>query len=140
MITAVFSLLIVAFAFIIGLFFIPVVGEVFKGPQFLLPFIVFFLLGLILVFLTFKKKRKGKLEKLLLLTGISASGVFVSILLHNFLYALAIIMSDIIFLKYLLEVLHVIFFFLAIFVCPIGFLIGMVGSSVLFIRKKRKKI
>lgn len=140
MISTVFSLLVGTFAFIIGLFFIPVVGEIFKGPLFLLPFIVFFLLGLILVFLTLKKKRKGKLEKLLLLTGVSASGVFIGILLHNLLYALGMIVDNVIFLKYLVEALHVIFFFLAILVCPIGFLIGMVGSSVLFIKKKRKKI
>jgi len=109
------------FVLILGQLFIPVVRDLFKkSPFFLLPFATFFLLGAILILLTIKKKVKGKLKKFLLLTGVSSSGFFISVLLHNFL----------------LGALNAIFFIVAIFICPIGFLVGIVGS-LLFINKKR---
>ena len=37
----------------------------------------------------------------------------------------------------LVEILHVAFFMTAIFVCPLGFLIGVVGSMVMFSKKKK---
>jgi len=58
------------------------------------------------------------------------------VLLHNFFYGLGIIAANITVLKYLMEGLHVAFFIIAIFVCPIGFIIGAVGSIIIFIRKK----
>jgi hypothetical protein len=120
------------------MFFVPVVGEFVQGPfLFLTPFIIFSLLGAFLIFLTVKSKIKGKHRKLLLLTGVSAAGFFVSIVLHNLLYALAIVASHIIVLKYIFEFLHAAFFILAILVCPLGFLIGATGSTIIFIKKKR---
>lgn len=138
MLRTVFYALIATFMVIIGQFFIPAIGDLFRGSfLFLLPFAVFFLLGAALIFLTLKKKVKGKLKKFLILTGASSAGFFVSVLLHNLLYGLAIIASQITFLKYLLEALHVAFFFIATIVCPLGFLIGATGSLALFVRKKR---
>ena len=137
LIPATFYTLIGVFLVIASIFFIPAVTELIKGPLFLLPFFVFSLLGAALIFLTIKGKVKGKLKKFLILTGASAAGFFVSILLHNFLYALAVITSHIVVLKYFFEFLHATFFIIAIFVCPPGFLIGVVGSIVLFIKKRK---
>jgi len=138
LIPATFYALIGVFLVIISIFFVPAVTESLKGPLlFLSPFFIFSLLGAALIFLTIKGKVKGKLKKFLILTGVSAAGFFVSILLHNFLYALAIIASHIVILKYIFEFLHVTFFIIAIFVCPPGFLIGVVGSIVLFIKKRK---
>jgi len=78
-------------------------------------------------------------RKFLILTGISVLGFFVSVLLHNFLYGAAVLTSQIAILHYLFEVLHVVFFLIAIFVCPAAFLISIVGSVVLFIKEKRRK-
>ena len=90
------------------------------------------------MFLILKGKlKKGILKKFLILTGASSTGFFVSIFLHNMFYALNIITSHIIVLKYLTEALHVGFFIIAVIVCPIGFLVGMVGSIVLLIRKRK---
>ena len=133
-----FWVLIGSFLFILGQFFIPAVTELFRGSLFfLLPFAIFSLLGGLLIFLTLKEKIEGKLKKCLILTGASAAGFFVSVLLHNFLYALGIIGSDIIILRYLTEIFHVAFFLIAIFVCPLGFLIGAIGSIIILIKKKR---
>ncbi len=132
--------LIGVFVVIISMFFVPAVGELIKGPfLFLSPFIIFSLLGAVLIFLTVKSKIKGKHRKLLILTGASAAGFFVSILLHNLLYALAIVAGHIVLLKYILEFLHIVFFILAIVVCPLGFLIGAVGCATIFIKKRKKK-
>ena len=125
------------FLFMIGQFFIPQVRDLFEGSElFLVPFIVFCLLGLILIFLTVKEKVAGLLKKFLLLTGISAAGFFASVFLHNAFYALGIVTSQITVLRYLMEVLNVTFFLIAIFACPLGFLVGLVGSMVLFIKKR----
>lgn len=121
-----------------GMLFIPGVTEVFRGPKFLVPPIIFSILGGVLLFLTKKEKVKGRLRKFLILTGASATGFFISVFLHNFLYAAAILTSQITLLRYLFEVLHTVFFFIAVPLCPLGFLIGAVGSIVILIKKRRR--
>ncbi len=136
MIVVVFWALVGTFVLVVSQLFIPAIGELFKGSLlFLLPFAIFSLLGAVLTFLTLRKKVKGKLRKFLILTGVSATGFFISVLLHNFFYALGVIASRIIILKYLMEFFHGAFFIIAIFVCPIGFLIGAVRSGILFIKE-----
>ncbi len=137
MLKATFWTLVGVFILILGMFFLPVVGEIFKGPLFfLLPFIVFSVLGAALVILTLREKVKGKLKKFLILTGASAVGFFLFSVLHNFFYALEIITKDFALLSSLMGLLHGAFFLLAIPVCPIGFLIGAGGSVVLLLKKK----
>ena len=135
-VTTIFWLLVITFLFILGQFFVPAVRDSSRGSLlFLAPFAVFFLLGVSLIVTTVKKKVKGKLKKFLILTGASAAGFFVSVLLHNFLYALGVLAKDIKVLHYLFEFLHAAFFIIAIFICPIGFLIGIAGSIILLIFK-----
>ncbi|MCD4705498.1 hypothetical protein K8R61_00265 [bacterium] len=134
-------LLIINFLFLLSVFFIPVIGNLFKGSiLFLIPFITFCLLGFVLTILTAKSEIKGKLRKFLLLTGVSSAGMLVSILLHNFIYGLFIFLfgenvwgpsgaGD-----------EPVFFIIAIIICPIGFLIGAIGSGILFIKKTRTEI
>lgn len=134
----IFYALIVVSVMLATQFFVPVIQEFFTGSLFLLLPIIFFLLGAALLFLTLKGKlKKGILKKFLILTGASSTGFFVSIFLHNMFYALNTITSHIIVLKYLTEVIHVGFFIIAIPVCPIGFLVGIIGSIVLIIKKRK---
>ena len=136
--STIFWLLIGVFAIVLAEFFIPAFRNLFKSSLlFLLPIAVFFLLGLALILSTLKQRITGKLKKFLLLTGASASGFFVSILLHNFIYALSTVTGHIIVLNYLVEALHMTFFFIAIIVCPIGFLVGIIGSALLLIKNKK---
>ena len=122
------------------LFFIPAFRDLLRGSVlFLSPMIVFFLLGIALIVLTVKKKVGGMLKKLLLLTGASATGIFVFVILHNAFYALGIMTSHMPVLSRAMEVFHVAFFIIAIFVCPIGFLVGAVGSIVLGVKQSRKQ-
>ena len=64
------------------------------------------------------------LKKFLLITGISAGAFVVSVLLHNGISAL-------------FDIEEPVFFCIAVFVCPIGFLVGAVGSVVLAIKRLR---
>ena len=96
---------------------------------------IFTLLGAALIFFTVKEKVGGILKKFLILTGASAAGFFVSILLHNAIYGLFIHFFGAEFWNGGDEP---VFFVIAIFVCPIGFLVGAVGSIVLAIKRYRR--
>jgi uncharacterized membrane protein len=55
-------------------------------------------------------------------------------------YGLAIITNQIPILSFVMEILHIVFFIIAIFVCPLGFVIGAIGSIVMFINEKKEDI
>ncbi len=100
-------------------------GDLLKGPPFIIVSgAIFLLLAVALIYLTVKEKVGGMLKWFLLLTGASAIGIPVSIFLHNAISALFGIEEPV-------------FFIIAIFVCPIAFLVGAVGSIVLAIKKYR---
>ena len=139
LIKTIFCVLVGIFVMILGWMVFP---DFVLAKQVLFPFgvvlvVVFFLLGLVLMFLTIKGKVKSKLKKFLILTGGSASGFLVGVLLHNLLYGLGMLVEHVAWLYFLLEVLHVGFFIMAVLVCPLGFLIGVVGSVVMFSKKKK---
>ena len=131
----IFWLLIVSFLFILCQFFVPGLRDSFRGTAFFLgPMIIFFFFGLALIVFTVREKVEGKLRKFLLLTGSAAAGFFAFVFLHNAFYALNVVVGHITALNYLTEILGVIFFLIAIFVRPLGFLAGIVGT-VYFLRK-----
>ena len=139
MLTAVFSLLVGAFLFVLSMLFVPAVKEWLKGPAFLIPLAVFSLLGGVSVFLTLRSKIKDKPRKFLLLTGGSAAGFFIGVLLHNFLYAVEVLTSHLPLISQTFGLLHALFFLIATIVCPIGFLIGLTASIYLYLRMKTSK-
>jgi len=102
----------------------------FRGSLFLWLFFIsgaaFFLLGVALIFLTVKEKVSGMSKKFFILTGASAVGLPVFALLHNVVSGL-------------FNIEEPVFFIMATLVCPIGFLVGAVGSVVLAIKNKRAK-
>src|SRR4030067_3039646 len=130
----VFALLVLLFIFIVASLFItyPVFIKNILSLFIEIFVIIYFLLGVVLIFLTYKKKIKGKQKKLLFLTGASASGIFLSSLLHNFLFALSVLAFDIKHMYYFLVFLHMTFFFVAVFICPLGFIIGVIGTIFMY--------
>jgi hypothetical protein len=98
-------------------------------------FAIFVGLGVTLLVLTVKRKVGGMLKKFLLLTGASAVGMPVFSVLHNLVYALLILWFGEDFWGSGGD--EPVFFILAIIVCPIGFLVGAVGTIVLTIKNKR---
>ncbi len=136
LIWSIFWALVGIFIVIVSVLFIPVFRDLLRGSVlFLSPFAVFFLLGGALIFFSVREKVAGMPKKFLLLTGSSAAGLLVFAVLHNAFYALGIITSRINVLSSLMEILHVAFFIMATIICPIGFLVGAVGSIVLAIKR-----
>lgn len=104
-------------------------------PVMFASWIIFFILGAALIYLTLKEKPEGWLKRFLLLTGGSAVGFPVSIILHNLVYGLFIVLfgegvwgsgGD-----------EPFFFLIAIIVCPIAFIVGVMGSIVQFIKRRK---
>ncbi len=99
--------------------------------------IFFSLLGVALIFVTLKMNVKGKLKKYFILTGISATGIPISAILHNLIYGLFIHFFGNNFWDRIGMKDEPVFFFLAIIVFPILFLIGMTGCIVMFVRDRK---
>lgn len=102
--------------------------------------LLFFALGLALLILTVRARARldRLLKRFLLVTSSSAVGVFVSILLHGLVFGLLILLfGEDFWSKTGLED-EPFFFIVGLFVCPIAYLVGTVGSIVLMFRKKKK--
>ena len=113
----------------------PLLPKVIRSGLFLLISSALLLsLGITFLVLTIKGKTKGISRKFQLLTGASAIGIPVSILLHNAIYGLFIHWFGVDFWNGGDEP---VFFVMAIIVCPIGFLVGAVGSITLAIKNLR---
>jgi len=132
----IFWALIAAFVVLVSARAIPAARELVRGFPFIaISGAVLLLLGVVLIVLTVKGKVGGRLKKFLILTGASAAGIPVSIFLHNAIYALFIYLFGAGFWNGGDEPF---FFIIAVFVCPIGFLVGAVGSIVLAKRRYRQ--
>ena len=120
--------------------FIPAVKGFFVGGWFfIISGILFFSLGVALLVLAVKEKVGGMLKKFLILTGASSTGIFISFLLHNAIYGLFIYFFGEGFWDRIGLSDEPVFFVMTIFICPIAFLVGVVGSVVLFIKRRRAK-
>ena len=127
LVQSIFWALVGVFVVIAGVFAVPAARELLMGLFFLIiSGVVFGLLGVALIFFTVKQKVGGVLKKFLLLTGASAVGIPVSIFLHNAIYGL-------IFVRMLdrPDFDEPFFFVMAVVICPLGFLVGVVGSIIL---------
>ena len=134
---AAFYLLVAIFVLAVSIIFIPVFRGLVSGIFMIISGVILVILGSVLIGLTLVQKVEGKLKKLLILTGVSAAGFFVFALLHNIFYGLEQVTGHITILSYLIKAFEVIFFLIAIFACPIGFLIGVIGTIVMFSKKRK---
>ena len=120
----IFWVMVGVFVILSGTMFIPSVGRLPIRLNFFAGWPVFTALGVALLVLTVKTKVGGTLKKFLLLTGGSAVGLLVFGILHNVVSAL-------------FNTEEPVFFIIATIVCPIGFLLGAIGSIYLAIKSKR---
>jgi hypothetical protein len=132
LIWVIFWALVVVFIIIVGMIFIPPINELLTGEEnpTLIGFFVFISagvvligLGVTLIVLTIKTMVGGRLKKFLLLTETSFVGFLLSGILHNVVSGLTNFEEPF-------------FFILATIICPIGFLVGVVGTIVLAIKNK----
>jgi hypothetical protein len=129
-----FWALVAVFLLIICLFAIPAFEDWLHGLWFLSPFALFFLLGIALLIFSLRGSLSGGLKKFFILTGASAAGILVGIVLHNLVYGLFEHFAGTDFWNGGDEF---VFFTMAVIVCPLGFLVGVVGTIVLGIKKLR---
>jgi hypothetical protein len=130
-----FWALVAVFVLIVCLFAIPAFGDLLSGSLwFLTPFVLFFLLGVALIIFSVRGGASGWLKRFFILTGASAAGVLVSIALHNLIYGLFEHFAGADFWNGGDEFF---FFIMATIVCPLGFLVGVVGTIVIGARKRK---
>ncbi|MBN2100467.1 hypothetical protein JW710_01035 [Candidatus Dojkabacteria bacterium] len=136
-IAAVFVSVVVSAALVV--FWMILMSNYIGGGELIVLFwLLTFLLGGALAVMTFRQKVKGTMRRFLLLTGFSAVGFPLFVFAHNMFYALAIVFEDSDVLRTICEVLEVSGFLIAIFACPIGFLVGATGVGVLLLKGKKK--
>jgi hypothetical protein len=91
------------------------------------------ILGIYLVILTQREKIKGKLKFFLVLVGIAPIFMILGSILHNFVYALGIYFLGQEFWGTGGD--EPFFFIISIIVAPLIFLVGVIGSFVMMIKK-----
>jgi len=135
LIWSVFWALVGVFVIFIGMIFTPPVNKLLFGEENITLFGLIYVssggviltgLGVTLLVLTAKTKVGGTLKKFLLLAEASFVGLPVFGILHNAVSGLTNFEEPV-------------FFILAIIVCPVGLLVGGVGSIVLAIKNKPPK-
>jgi hypothetical protein len=123
-----FWALAVVFVFIICLFTIPGLGEPLVGSLwFLAPFAIFSVLGAVLIIFSLQGSLSGGSRAFFILTGASAAAVLVSILLYNLFSGF--------FTDFLIGGDELFLFVMVLFVCPLGFLVGVVGTVISYYRR-----
>jgi uncharacterized membrane protein (UPF0136 family) len=121
-----------------GIFCALVISAIVVGVSDNIPGIVLcYAATVVLVVASTRTWRKTKRFLILVLT--SVIGFFIFVFLHNAFYALTILTTHIAALSHLMEAFHVIFFIIAVFLCPTTFLVGVVGSIVCAIMERRKQ-
>jgi hypothetical protein len=132
----------ITFYMLTVLFILIIVGFSLRNVDIDFPFaiiavmaIAFGILGIILILLTIRIKESPKHRFFFVLTGASAVGIPLFVILHNFVYGLFIHLFGKDFWGNSTSGGDEAFFFiLALLVCPICFVIGAVGSAVLLVK------
>ena len=112
--------------------------EIFRRAS-ILVFYIFtptaLILGIVLVILTIRAKVKAYQKLYLILTGSSPVVFLIAVLLHNFLDYFAETTAGL--AGTIIGIISASFFLIAVFACPIAFIVGVVGSIVFFRRNKK---
>lgn len=133
-----FGTLVGVFLVIASVVFIPAVRELLMSFWFItISGVVFFLLGVALIFLTVKGRVRRMAKKFLILTGASSAGLFVSVFSHNIIYGLFIDWFGADFWHRIAPGDELFFFVVAISICLTGFLVGAVGIMILVIKQPK---
>jgi hypothetical protein len=112
------------------LYFIPYIGII-TGVAFMT---ILSILGIVLIILAAKGKFIKRARVFFILTGASAIGMGLSMVLHNLVFALMIKLFGESILGSMGD--EPFFFILATIICPLALLAGAIGSIVLISKKK----
>ena len=134
---ALFWFQVAAFVALLGSMLVPSFRALVR-PAFLPLMGVYFILGLVLLVLCIRTRPLKRLRRFLILTGASSAGLTVFSALHNAFYGLAELASKWPVLKHAAGGLEVAFFVVAVCVCPIGYIVGVLGSTVALLRSDQR--
>ena len=102
--------------------------------------VLLLVVGIVLILTTIKGKVTGKLKKFQLLAGASALGIPVFAILHNVAYMLGIMwFGESAWESAFGNGDEPVFFILAAIVCPLGLLVGGIGTIIIRIKHRRTK-
>ena len=118
--------------------FVPNIGRM-TVPYVFILWILHFTAGVGLIITTYKEKISGKHKFYLLLSGFSSAGFLLGVVLHNLLYALGTITENQVILNKIINFFEVAFFLAATLVCPVGFIVGMVGTLIILKKSQPEK-
>jgi hypothetical protein len=123
----------------ITILFLIIILSIFMSVRIIMqnfPIIILIItiLSTILIILTKKSKLSKKQKKYLILTAIGIIGFSTFSILHNLFYALLTLITNNLILSFIIESLEVLSFIISIFVFPIIFLIGIIGSIKYYIK------
>ncbi|HEY59952.1 MAG TPA: hypothetical protein G4N92_04620 [Anaerolineae bacterium] len=124
-----YVLIILSILVTLGMLF-PDIG-IMVGSSIFILWIPHFFAGVGLTIATYKEKISGKRKFFLLSSGFSSAGFLLCVVLHNLFYALGTITENLVILNKIINFLGVAFFFVAIIICPVGFIVGMVGTLII---------
>ena len=127
--------------FILAILFLlsPAVRNTVRAEPALLALgILLLVLGGAVIYLTIKERLTGLPMVFMLLTGASAAGITVSVLLHNAIYGLFLYLFGSEFWTGIGLPDEPLFFFLGLIFFPITLLVGITGTIVLAIKNQRK--
>lgn len=134
-----FGLLVATFLLWLSSLFISALMEVLGGKHFLVLLFLIFILGLLLLIFTLKLQPRSLLKKFLLLTSASSLGMVGGAVLHNLLYALFIYFFGPDFWERIGIGDEPVFFFIAVVISPLAFLVGLIGTLVILIKARLKR-
>jgi len=134
-----FGLLVGVFVLWLSSLFISAVREIFKGTSFILLLVSIFVFGFLLLIFTLKLQPRGLLKKFLVLISASSLGMVGGGILHNLLYALCIYFFGANFWEKIGLGDEPVFFFIAVIISPLAFLVGLIGTLVILIKNRLKK-
>lgn len=92
-----------------------------------------------MIITTYKEKISGKRKFFLLLSGFSSAGFLLDVVLHNLLYALGTITENFAILNKIINFFEVAFFLAATIICPVGLMVGIVGTLIVFKKSQPEK-
>jgi len=117
---------------------VPDIGLM-PGPYVFILWIFHFVTGVGLIVTTYREKTTGKRKFYLLLSGFSSAGFLLGVVLHNFLYALGTITENLVIVNKIINFFEVAFFLAATIICPVGFIVGMIGTLIILKKSQSEK-
>jgi len=121
----------IAFSILVTLSILFPDTGIISGSYFIILWALFSVTGIGLIITTTKEKIIGKRKLFLLLLGFSSAGFLLFVVLHNLFYALSTITENLVILNKIINFFAVASFLTATIICPIGFIVGMVGTLII---------